>query len=305
MSTVETIADLIARRGSHLLSLLEPLLRNHSDLYVWNPRGSGVLHVSGDHAYRELDAEGTQLQSRLLEEYTQFADLVGVLLRQQPDRARENHETHRKTVLAVIEQDDATWHHSIDEEWDSASKALQLQIASIENLYSVADGAVVVVPDTNALLWHPGLEEWSFEEFDKFEVCLVPVVLSELDALKVNHRNQAVREKAEGLVRRIKGYRDRGSLRDGVPLRREVSRISSTAVEPDFSASLPWLDATNADDRLVATFIEVMRRHVRSPVLLVTRDLNLQNKMEFAHLPFIEPPKPGASMLTSSETEDP
>jgi predicted ribonuclease YlaK len=110
--------------------------------------------------------------------------------------------------------------------------------------------------------------------------------------LKVNHRNADVREKAEGLVRRIKGYRDRGSLRDGVPLKQGVSRVRSVAVEPDFDASLPWLDPSHADDRLVATFIEVMRRNPRSPVVLVTRDLNLQNKMEFARLPFMEPPSP-------------
>lgn len=291
---MDTVVDLVAGRGSHLLSLLETMLRQHSELYLWNPPGSGMVHTSGDHAYRKLGVEGKQLQSRLLEEYSEFADLVGVLLREQPDQARKTHEKWRKTVVRVIEQGGLTWHRSIDEEWASVSKALQSQIDSIEHLYSASDGgAVVVVPDTNALLWHPVLDEWAFDQADLFEINLVPVVLSELDSLKVNHRNADVRDKAEGLVRRIKGYRDRGSLRDGVPLRKGVSRIRSVAVEPDFDASLPWLDASHADDRLVATFIEVMRRNPRSPVILVTRDLNLQNKMEFARLPFIEPPSPG------------
>jgi hypothetical protein len=290
---MDTVVDLVAERGSHLMSLLETLLREHSQLYLWNSPGSGVLHTSGNHAYRKLEGEARQIQSRLLEEYSEFADLVGVLLREQPDKARKSHEKWRKTVVGVIEQDGLTWHRSIDEEWAWASKALQGQIDSIRNLYSAAnDGSLVIVPDTNALLWCPAIEEWSFDEAPTFEVCLVPVVLSELDGLKVNHRNADVREKAEGLVRRIKGYRDRGSLRDGVPLKQGVSRVRSVAVEPDFSASLSWLDPSHADDRLVATFIEVMRRNPRSSVVLVTRDLNLQNKMEFARLPFMEPPSP-------------
>jgi predicted ribonuclease YlaK len=35
-----------------------------------------------------------------------------------------------------------------------------------------------------------------------------------------------------------------------------------------------------------------MRQHPRTPVILVTRDINLQNKAEYAGLPFVEPPDP-------------
>ena len=35
-----------------------------------------------------------------------------------------------------------------------------------------------------------------------------------------------------------------------------------------------------------------MREHVRTAVILVTRDINLQNKAEYAGLPFVEPPDP-------------
>lgn len=290
---MKTVSELVSERGASLLSLLETLLREHSSLYLWNPQGSGVLNVSGDHSYRELEADGRQVQARVLEEYTEFADLIEVLLRSQPDKARRAHEKWRKTVLSAIAQDGSTWKKNTEEVLASASEALQSQIDSIKNLYSAGnEGTIVVVPDTNALLWNPQLEDWSFEKQRPFDLWLVPVVLSELDSLKVNHRNTEVREKAEGLVRRIKGYRARGSLRDGVPLRTGKSNLFSVAVEPDFSATLPWLESSNADDRLVATFVEVMRRNPRSAVVLVTRDLNLQNKLEFARLPFMEPPDP-------------
>jgi hypothetical protein len=56
--------------------------------------------------------------------------------------------------------------------------------------------------------------------------------------------------------------------------------------------SLPWLDPSNADDKILAAFIEVMRLRTAHPGFIVTRDINLQNKAEFARLPFLEPPEP-------------
>ena len=57
------------------------------------------------------------------------------------------------------------------------------------------------------------------------------------------------------------------------------------------SETLSWFVADNKDDQFLAACIEVMRSHLRSAVVLVTRDINLQNKAEFARLPFTEPPE--------------
>jgi predicted ribonuclease YlaK len=123
---------------------------------------------------------------------------------------------------------------------------------------------------------------------------LTATVLGELDHLKVAHQNPEFRQKIESLIRRIKGYRGRGKLTVGEVLRKDVSTIRSMAVEPKVGNSLPWLDPTNNDDRLLAAFVEVMRQHPRTPVVLVTRDINLQNKAEYAGLPYVEPPDPSS-----------
>jgi predicted ribonuclease YlaK len=52
------------------------------------------------------------------------------------------------------------------------------------------------------------------------------------------------------------------------------------------------LDKDNNDDRILASAIEIMRRHPRSPVVVVTRDINMQNKAGFAGVEFAEPPDP-------------
>jgi predicted ribonuclease YlaK len=121
---------------------------------------------------------------------------------------------------------------------------------------------------------------------------LTPTVLSELDQLKINHRNPDVRDKAERLIRQVKEYRRRGRLADGVPIVAGVSTLQTIATEPKLEDSLPWLDPANNDDRFIAAVLEVMRLRPRAPVVLISRDINLQNKAEFAGLPFVEPPEP-------------
>src|SRR5436190_11240177 len=110
----------------------------------------------------------------------------------------------------------------------------------------------------------------------------------------MRHRADSVREKAESAIRRIKEYRRRGDIRTGVPLKRGVSSVRMVAIEPDFDAALPWLDRDVKDDRLIAATLEIVREHPHSPVLLITRDANVENKADLADVPFLEPPDPPA-----------
>jgi hypothetical protein len=84
-------------------------------------------------------------------------------------------------------------------------------------------------------------------------------------------------------------YRRRGPLLQGATLAAGISTVMANPVESKVSDSLPWLDPTNLDDRLLASIIEVMRLNVRASVIVVTRDVNFQNKLEFARVPFVSP----------------
>jgi len=55
-----------------------------------------------------------------------------------------------------------------------------------------------------------------------------------------------------------------------------------------------WLDPTSKDDRLVGSALEIQRDFPSVVVVLVTRDINLQNKAEMAFLPWAEPPEASA-----------
>jgi predicted ribonuclease YlaK len=97
-----------------------------------------------------------------------------------------------------------------------------------------------------------------------------------------------IRAKAERFARQVGEYRRRGPLLQGATLEAEIT-VMAIPVEPKMSDSSPWLDPTNLDDRLLASVIEVMRLNAHASVIVVTRDVNLQNKLEFARVPFVSP----------------
>lgn len=74
-----------------------------------------------------------------------------------------------------------------------------------------------------------------------------------------------------------------------------------TAAKPDFGSTLPWIDSSIEDDRLIAACIGIAREHVHSPVALVTRDINMRNKAVLAGIPFVEPPYMQADAASPSE----
>ncbi len=133
------------------------------------------------------------------------------------------------------------------------------------------------------------LDTWRAPTGERFTIVLVPTVVKEVDTHKADERNPTRRSKAQRLVRQFGEYRRRGRLTEGVTLVANISQVAAIAVEPRMSDSLAWLDPSDPDDRLLASAIEVMRQNVQASVVVVTRDVNLQNKLEFARLPFLHP----------------
>ena len=290
-----TVTERLRQFAEEIRRGLTDLISTHSQLYRSNEPGSGVFNFSGNHHWRPLSVDGRRIQAQVLEEYRRFSAILRVLFKEQPGDTQRVLTEAERGIMAVIQQDGALWAARREDALAEALVALDAQVGLLDRLYG-ADGSPALVPDTNALLHNPALEGWQFDDVEAFTLVLAPAVVSELDRLKVEHRNESVRGKAEQLIRRLKEYRRRGGLTQGVPLVTGRSRLLALAVEPRMEDALPWLDASNADDRIVASVLEVMRRFPRSPVALVTRDLNLQNKAEFARIPYLEPPEPGGAI---------
>lgn len=288
---MQTATDLLRDRADRLRDQIDALL-SRSSVRHFNRDLGGAFYLGPTGQWGHLDTDARRAQSRILRDYDRHCAIVSVLVRGQPLQAARELEEAEKLIREVVDQSHDTWFRTIDEARTKVHEAFEKQKELVDRLHDSGTGKVVLVPDTNALLHNVDLDVWTFSDPPTFELVLTPTVLVELDGLKMNHRNQDVREKAEGLIRRIKGYRSRGSLADGVTLRSGVSSIRSVAEEPRMGESLPWLDPNNRDDRFIASVLEVIRSRPRSAVVIVTRDLNLQNKAEFASLPHIEPPDP-------------
>ena len=291
---MKTVSDHVREWADSLQILVDSLLE-HSAIEgrdLGNENSSVVIITGSPNKWTELGEPGRHVQANALEEYRNFHALLRTLLSGQPEGTlRELREAHDE-VLEVIEQPGATHLSRPGDAFSKAKAAIETQVGLLHRLFDGSSGKITLVPDTNALLHNPSLDAWRFDGARRFVLLLLPTVLRELDKLKVEHRNDEVRKKAERLIRQVKDYRGRGRLSEGVTLARDVSEIASIAVEPRMDRSLPWLDPANEDDRLLAGVIEVMRQRPRSPVVLVTRDVNLMNKADFARVPVAEPPDP-------------
>lgn len=122
-----------------------------------------------------------------------------------------------------------------------------------------------------------------------FRFVIVPTVLAELDGLKRNRAAQSVGEKAEKAIRFIKGMRQHGSVVSGVTVAKTII-VQMIATEPRMSELPSWLDSENQDDRIVGSVLELQCATPSTVVVLVTDDMNLQNKAEMAFIPWAEPP---------------
>ena len=65
--------------------------------------------------------------------------------------------------------------------------------------------------------------------------------------------------------------------------------------EVDASSVLAWLDPSVPDDKIIAAALRLQSDHPAGAVVLITADINLQNKADAIGLPYLEPPGPPAT----------
>jgi len=287
----ETMLDNILSRTEEISKQGVQLLTEFSGMHPINKPGDSVVLISpsGNNWWNPLPPEGKQIQLQLLAKISRFSELVLSLSRKLPSTAQKQIISGLEKIRRDVQQEDKTWWGTKDEAASGFQKAIKEVTTVLTDFFYKSASTVLVVPDTNALLRNPDLESWSFN-VSHFVIVLTPTILSELDHHKVNHRNPDVREKAEKLINKIKEYRRRGSLSEGVNVVSGRISLQSIANEPNMQQTLSWFDQTNADDRFLASTLEIMADHLGDTVFIVTADINMLNKAEMAGIPFREVP---------------
>lgn len=258
-----------------------------------NEYDSPIFIVGRSYYWAEIDESQKLLQMQLIKEYKNWIEHFRLLFSNVSQEVRKQIDEVHKFVTSWIEKESS---------WDIPSTIQDAKSIFKENLRVFHDlidlyekpgkNELVLVPDTNALISVPDVSKYSISAGQtQYTVVIIPTVLEELDKLKVIHRDQEFRDKVDSVIKRIKGLRNQGSLSAGVTVNKSVT-VKMVASEPNFNKTLHWLDSTNNDDRIVASTLELQREHPSDAVILVTSDINLQNKVEMANLPYIEPPNP-------------
>jgi len=290
-----TMLDLLRDRTENIRERGSRLIREFSGMHPVNEPGESckVFNPHGDQFWDPLSPKGKQFQSQILPEWNRLAELIRVVSALLPDSARRDLGDACDSVQSPLFQERKTWCKTPEKAVEDFEQAIDEVLRILSDYFSGESNPPLAIPDTNALLANPAMEDWCFEGVPCFEFVLTPTVLGELDEHKVNHRNSEVRGKAEQIIRRIKEYRRRGALHDGVTLVKGAVSLRAIAMEPDMKQTLSWLDPSNNDDRFLATSLQIIRENMGRSVFIVTRDINMQNKAELAGIPSCEVPTGG------------
>jgi hypothetical protein len=253
--------------------------------------GGGVVFICPEYHWGELSGEQRALQLEIKRSYEPVLELLRLLLTRAPNdliKQLEEADQHFRVWLEL----QSNWSLSPDNSGNAAK--VRAAGGALEKILSVlavtGDGAMVVVPDTHSLLGHPDPVAYRFVvAAQAFLFTLLPTVLGELDRLKTEHRNPDVREKAKAAITRIKGWRLQGSLSAGVTVDKTIT-VKACHSEPDMTRTLTWLDGDVQDDRILASVIALQAERPSSRVVLVTGDINLQNKADAALVETAEAP---------------
>lgn len=278
LNKMSSYIDKIKGLGEEILALKDDLF-DHSTIKKYHPP-DGVVYLGNPYSWVDTD-EKSHMNSVNL--YKNFYEKFCLLLIHATDKQSESIEKSHKRLLSLIELDKKQTPRSTEE----AKMIFNKEYNNLEtylDLFVKDDIKTVLIPDTNALIIQPDPSVYSrLVENGRFTFLLTPTVLSELDKLKMFHRDEKVRNKARSVIKRFKGYNQQGDVLEGVIVNKTI-RIQMIATEPDLSRTLPWLDKDNMDDRIIASALEVQVKRPSDKIILVSADLNLQNKARLALL---------------------
>jgi len=250
---------------------------------------SGVAIIAPPYFYdKNISNDQKKLQIDIKKKYSGWEEHFLLLTKNLPSDIKKEIQESIEYIKKQIELK-SNWatENTVDKNIEQIKKRFK-SIYSIINLFESKE-SIVLIPDTNSLIKAPDFECYKDLSGNEITILLIPTVLSELDKLKIVHRDDNFRKKVESVINRIKGYRTQGSLLNGVIVSKTII-IKMIAKEPNFQNTLSWLDKDNNDDRIIASIIEYQVDNPSHKVFLVTSDINLQNKAEMAILPFFETP---------------
>ena len=288
---MSTYLDKLRSQITELLLVKDKYLSS-TEIYYHNPNkdysGIYVIGASVNHwGQSKIGHEAFQIELR--NKFGKFLDYFALIEPLLPEKRLNDIQEVTKQVSMWIEKERNAPGPNVNDAIKNFSWELEKYSSTIELLQSAYDkNEKILVPDTNALISNPELSEYASFFKEKISIFILSTVIAELDKLKIFNKNEEVRKKARSIISRLKGYRKQGDIiSEGVTISKSIL-LKLMPIEPDFDKTLSWLDPLNMDDRIIVSTLEIELKYLSSEVLLITNDLNLQNKAELAGIKYID-----------------
>ncbi|MDD5569640.1 MAG: PIN domain-containing protein [Bacteroidales bacterium] len=282
---MKTYIEKLEDQISSLIPLVDNLC-NNSTIYYSNPNSedSNVVFLGFDHyVWGKKDLVG---QLKLKEIYLKFIEDFNFLLSKANKQFQREIEKVNLQNIHIIEQSKA--YSTIEGTKTIFKNNLKKYSDYLNILKNSEEKQTIIIPDTNSLIQNPDPVAYrKLLSMDDFDFVILPTVLSELDKLKISHRDELFRNKVKSVIKRLKGFRIQGDLLEGVTIDKTII-VKMIASEPNFTQTLNWLDSENMDDRIIASALEIQKSKHSSLIVIVTGDINLQNKAQMANFEFID-----------------
>lgn len=268
------------------LTEIEPiidLMLDNSSIYYndWSSSGRnrGILVVASGKYHWDKKDEKNQIKAK--QKYKKFYSNFELLLNRATPNILKKIKDANVRIINLIEQKRAP--SSIEKGKNIFREQTKIFKDFLE-LLEEKTSTIIVLPDTNSLIQYPDpIDYKNIANSQKFNFVILPTVLSELDKLKITHRNEEFRKKVTSVIKRLKGYRKQGNILEGVIVNKTIT-VKMIATEPNFEKTLNWLDSSNNDDRIIANALEIQINKPADKVIFVSSDLNFQNKAQLANL---------------------
>ncbi len=161
----ETMLDILRKRAERICEDGVLLLGQFSGMHPVNTSDSFiVLSPYGDQYWNNLPPKGKQIQTLLLPEIDQLAELVYAMSQNLPSTSQQELKDLFKQIKSAVEQNVETCWKTNDEAVKGFRELIEKLVTTIQDYYGDSSDDVIAIPDTNAFLGNPDIEHWQFKD---------------------------------------------------------------------------------------------------------------------------------------------
>jgi len=149
---MKTATEILVAAGSCLVDGVKALLGDDVPLRNLNEPGGDLVILGSSFSFPDLPLDKKRLQSSLINDRQRFFDVVRALLCTQASGVLKRIDEREKIVRDVVEQEYLVLHSTTGEALAAVREAVDEILEEINSLHDPSEGAVILIPDSNALL---------------------------------------------------------------------------------------------------------------------------------------------------------